>query len=136
MTKVSPCDRVVAQGRLRKAVQLWEAAEIVREFADDEAEIGDAYVTLAVHAGIAASDAICCLALGRHSQGDDHQEAVKLLGAVRPDGTALGKALAALLAIKTKAGYSHRSVNTGDRGRAQRQAEKLVIAARERFSGG
>lgn len=136
MAKVRPCDRVVAQGRLHKAVQFWEAAEIVREFADDETEVGDAYVTLAVHAGIAASDAICCLALGRHSQGDDHQEAVKLLGAVRPDGATLGRALSALLAIKTKAGYSHRSVNTVDRGRAQRQAEKLVVAARERFSGG
>jgi hypothetical protein len=136
MAKVSPCDRVVAEGRLRKAVQFWEAAEMVREFADDEAEVGDTYVTLAVHAGIAASDAICCSALGRHSQGDDHQDAVKLLGGVRPDGKVLGKALAALLAIKTKAGYSHRPVNTGDRGRAQRQAEKLVLAARERFSGG
>ena len=136
MAKDRPCDRVVAQGRLHKAVQFWEAAEIVRECADDQAEVGDAYVTLAVHAGIAASDAICCLALGRHAQGDDHQVAVKLLGTVRPDGTALGTSLSALLAIKTKAGYSHRPVNAGDRGRAQRQAEKLVMAARERFSGG
>ncbi len=38
MAKVSQCDRVVAEGRLRKAVRFWEAAEMVREFADDEAE--------------------------------------------------------------------------------------------------
>jgi hypothetical protein len=126
----------MAQGRLSKAVQFWQAAEIVREFADAESDVGDAYVTLAVHAGIAASDAICCVALGRHSQDDDRHEAVQLLGSVRPDGAALSSALSTLLGIKTKAGYSHRPVNADDRRRAQRQAEKLVTAARERFPGG
>jgi hypothetical protein len=107
MAKVRPCDRAVAQARPHKAVEFWEAAEVIREFADDEADVGD-----------------------------DHQEAVKLLGSVRPEGDGRGNALSALLAIKTKAGYSHRSVNANDRGRAQRQAEKLVTAARERLSGG
>jgi len=31
---------------------------------------------LAVLAGIAASDAACCAALGRRSRGDDHRQAV------------------------------------------------------------
>jgi hypothetical protein len=49
--RTRPCDDAVIHGRLRKAEQFWEAAEIAREFADDEAEVGDAYVTLCVHAG-------------------------------------------------------------------------------------
>jgi hypothetical protein len=41
--RTRPCDDAVIHGRLRKAEQFWEAAEITREFADDEAEVGDAY---------------------------------------------------------------------------------------------
>jgi hypothetical protein len=40
--RTRPCDVAVAEGRLRKAEQLWEAADITREFADDEGEVGDA----------------------------------------------------------------------------------------------
>jgi hypothetical protein len=40
-------------GRLRKAEQFLDAAETIREFSDDEHDVGDAYVTLCVHAGIA-----------------------------------------------------------------------------------
>lgn len=43
-------------GRMRKAEQFIEAAEMVREFADSEHELDDACVTLCVHAGIAARD--------------------------------------------------------------------------------
>jgi hypothetical protein len=75
-TRTRPCDDAVTDGRLRKAEQFWEAAEITREFADDEAEVGDAYVTLCVHAGVAAADVICCVALGEHASGEDHTEAV------------------------------------------------------------
>ena len=135
MARTRVCDRVEAQGRLRKAEQFWESAELIREFADEESDVGDAYVTLAVLAGIAAADTVCCLALGRHAQGDDHQEAAKLLAAVRPDGKVLANSLAALLGVKTKAGYSHRPVSRADRGTAQRHGAKLLQAARDRFSG-
>jgi hypothetical protein len=57
---------------MRKAEQFWDAAESVRELADDEAEIGDVYVTLCIHAGIAATDVVCCNALGEHAVGEDH----------------------------------------------------------------
>lgn len=135
MSRTRPCDRAEAQGRLRKAEQFWESAELIREFADEESDVGDAYVTLAVLGGIAAADTICCLALGRHAQGEDHQEATKLLGSVRPDGKALANSLAALLGVKTKAGYSHRPVSHADRATAQRHGAKLLGAARDRFSG-
>ena len=45
----------------------------------DDGDLADAYVTLCVHAGIAAADVICCTALGKHATGDDHNHAVALL---------------------------------------------------------
>jgi hypothetical protein len=130
------CDDALTRGRLRKADQFWEAAELTRELADDEADIGDAYVTLCIHAGIAAADVVSCVALGEHAVGQDHNEALALIGRVRPDGPELAKALAALLGMKTRAGYSASPVSAADRKRARRQARRLLQAARDRLAGG
>ncbi|WP_328646011.1 hypothetical protein OHS58_42265 [Amycolatopsis sp. NBC_00348] len=43
-----------------------------------------------------------------------------------------GRALRALLALKTKAGYSHTSATAEEFKRAGRNAEALVLRARER----
>lgn len=51
----------------------------VRALADEAADVSDAYVTLLVHAGIAAADVICCQRLGEHALGDSHAEAQKRL---------------------------------------------------------
>lgn len=58
MTRTNPCGAGVRAGRVAKANQFADAARTVRELADEAREVGDAFVTLAVHAGIAASDAI------------------------------------------------------------------------------
>ena len=79
------------RGRLRKAEQFLAAAERSASSSDDGAEVGDALVTLCVHAGIAASDVLCCKALGHYVQGDDHQQAVDELSKVAPGGKELGK---------------------------------------------
>lgn len=50
-----------------------------------------------------------------------------------PGGPQLGKALGALLGMKTWAGYSDRTVVTADRKRAGRAAERLLGAARDRI---
>jgi hypothetical protein len=44
--KLHKCDETTIAGRLRKAEQFMEGAETIREFAGDEGDIGDAYVTL------------------------------------------------------------------------------------------
>ena len=131
--KTRKCDQAEARGRLLKAEQFLESAETVRELADDESDVGDAVVTMCVHAGIAAADVLCCIALGVHAQGEDHAEAVGLVRRVHPDGDEMSKALRMLLGMKTKAGYSSRSVNADDRKRALRAAERLVTAARDRI---
>ena len=126
------CDEVVLAGRLRKAEQFFDAAETVREFANDEFDVADAYVTLCVHAAIAAADVICCVALGMHAQGDSHSEALALLEKVRPNGSELANELRVLLGMKTRAGYGAGPVTAQDRKRAQRLTERLVRAARDR----
>jgi hypothetical protein len=109
-----------------------EGAETIRDLAENERDVGDAYVTLCIHAGIAAADVVCSVTLGEHAQGDDHNAAVNHLAKVRPDGRALGDSLRVLLAMKTRAGYSHERVSTSDRKRAGRAAERLLSAARQR----
>lgn len=127
MTPTSPCTAEIRRGRLRKASQFIDAATLIAEHADEEADIAGALVTLCVHAGIAASDVICCARLGQHAQGDDHSEAVALLGKA-DSGSA--KHLRALLSMKTKAEYSHSSVTTTATKRAVRAAEALIETAR------
>jgi len=131
-TRLRDCNQSIIAGRLRKAEQFFEAAAMVRDLADDEAGIGDALVTLCVHAGIAASDVICCKALGHFVQGEDHLQAVAQLTKVRPDGEELGKDLRALLQMKARAEYAAPPVTADQRKRAWRRAESLVDAARSR----
>lgn len=120
------------KGRMRKAAQFLEAAEILRDAAEDQEEVGDALVTLCVQAGIAAADAICCRALGEHVQGEDHAQAIDLLRRAGSDGPELASSLAALLGMKTRASYDAIPVSGEQRTRAHRRAKQLVDAARQR----
>src|SRR4051812_27781954 len=130
VTRLRKCDERVAVGRLRKAEQFLSVAETIRDLADDEAEIGDVFVTLCIHAGIAASDAICCRGLGHFVQGDDHNQAIAQLLKANPEGKKLSGDLRALLQMKNRAEYGADPVNADQRKRAWRRAENLVEAAR------
>lgn len=129
--RVRPCPRHVREGRLAKADQFWQAAEIIAAFADEADDVGDAYVTLCVHAGIAAADVICCARLGEHAFGENHNQARALLE--RAD-KGMGKHLKALLDVKTKSGYTHEFSSQTDQRRAGRAAEALMTAARSASS--
>ncbi|MFA4842075.1 MAG: hypothetical protein WC580_10260 [Agrococcus sp.] len=117
----------VRRGRLAKAKQFLRVAEDAEEFDKGEG-VADAAVTLYVHAGIAAADAICARALGVHARGQDHQEAIELLASVDPDAAA---DLRALLAMKTRAGYGHDPITPDRLARAQRAARALVSRAQD-----
>ncbi|MFP5335922.1 MAG: hypothetical protein ACLGIV_11495 [Actinomycetes bacterium] len=96
--------------------------------ADDADDVADAYVTLLVHAGIAAADVLCCARLGMHAMGENHNEAVSLLTKV---DRKRAEDLRTLLGMKTKAGSSHQSTSKPDRLRAERSCARLVHAARD-----
>jgi hypothetical protein len=113
------------RGRLAKAEQFWDVAS---RLADER----DVYVTLCVHAGIAAADALCCAGLGEHAQGENHNDAVTLLAKVDKDAS---RALSALLKMKTKAGYTHSPATAEEFKRAGRSAELLVARARLKVPG-
>lgn len=119
-------------GRLTKARQFLRSAGILLDESPTRTSVADPYVTLCVHAGIAAADAICCAALGSHHQGDDHRGAVELLRRAEPDGAALARDLAGLLGLKTRAGYEGRPVPATAIAKAGRCAERLVDAANRR----
>ncbi|HEX6688851.1 MAG TPA: hypothetical protein VF085_09330 [Solirubrobacterales bacterium] len=129
-TRIRECDERISAGRFRKALQFRDAAKTIREFADDEGEIGDAFVTLCVHAGIAAADTLCCEALGHHAQGDNHAQAITELSKVTPRGDELSNDLRLLLQMKPRAEYGPIPVTVEQRKRAWRRAERLVEAAR------
>lgn len=117
-------DKVVQRGRLAKAKQFLQVADDAREISEGDA--ADAAVTLYVHAGIAAADSICAAALGKHSQGHDHQDAVALLASVDKSASSL---LSVLLGMKTRAGYGHDPMSEAQLARAERAARSLVEKA-------
>lgn len=122
------CPKHVRAGRFRKATQFDQVARDVLALADEDDDVGDAYVTLLVHAGIAAADVICCAALGKHATGSNHNQALDLLRQADSSST---KHLKTLLDMKTKAGYTAVASSADDIKRASRAATALIAAARQ-----
>lgn len=102
-----------------------EVAELVAEEGDD-LDYSSASAALAVLAGIAASDAACCAALGRRARGQDHREAAALVGNVEPGGKKAASALRRLLGLKDEAHYGFFDVGGQQLRSALRQAGDLV----------
>lgn len=127
--RAQPCDVVQAQVRLAQARAFLDTAELVAAVDDDLATPGVA-AALAVLAGIAASDAACCVVLGQRSRGQDHRQATGLLRQIEPDGRTLARDLARLLDIKDGAHYGLVYVSGQKATAAIRQARRLVDAAR------
>ena len=115
------CDSVVTAGRMSKANEFFAAAERLGEEMPNAA--GDLYVD----AGIAASDVICCIRLGVHSNTGSHSEAVAMLK--RADGGS-ERHLNVLLNLKNKAAYTHQHLTAVDLKKMNRAAEHLVEAAK------
>ncbi|MFJ2620521.1 hypothetical protein [Glutamicibacter sp. NPDC087344] len=114
------------QGRLVKAQQFLQAADDLRELYKDDASIADAAVTLYVHAGIAAADALCAISLGKYAQGENHQDSVRLLATV---DSAASKSLETLLHMKTRAGYGYDPISNTKLLQAERAARAIVHKA-------
>ena len=110
-----------------KAEQFFQAAGVVEALAGEGDDVGDAYITLCVHAGIAAADVVCCARLGEHAYGESHSEAVSLLAKV--DRT-LSRDLRTLLNMKTHVGYGHLPATSREQKQAARAAAALLDTAR------
>ncbi len=120
--------RTDANARLEDARVFLEAAETIDTLNDAES-YADVIATLAVHAGIAASDAFCLLALGHHSKSENHADAVNVLKKAGGDSATLSR----LLGEKTKAGYNVESLTRAKSTKCMEWANKLLAAAGEKY---
>lgn len=102
--RTSACGPAEARVRATQARKFLDTTELILGVDDDLAPPGTA-AALAVLAGIAASDAVCCLSLGSRARGQDHHQATAVLAQVAPDGRAPSRALARLLEVKDGAHY-------------------------------
>jgi hypothetical protein len=127
------CSEADARRRLQHSKQFLEVAELAAEDQRDDGslEYGNAAATLAVLAGIAATDAACCKALGRRSRADDHDRAAMLVTEVAGDGPAAAKDLRALIALKNNAQYGFYAVGHDELTKALRKARSLVRFAEQ-----
>jgi hypothetical protein len=101
--RVVVCTPAECRARRDQARAFLEVADLVLTEDRREAHVAAA---LAVLAGIAAADAICGLRLGKWSRGQDHAQAVSMLGEVALRDTTLPTKLRRLLADKDAAHYS------------------------------
>jgi hypothetical protein len=123
--QIRPCSSGEARDRHDHALRFLEAAELVLE---DTTQLGYSNVAgaLAVLAGVAIADAVCCRALGRHHHGADHRGAVGLLSRVAGVGDRMSRDLDRLLGIKDKASYQSGYLSRADARRAVGWAGRMI----------
>ena len=119
-------DSTFKNGRLLKAREFASTASVLFDDATRNSDHGDAYVTMAIHSGIASSDVICAAKLGEYSAAESHSAAVALLKKANPDAAAL---LSKLLSLKTKSAYGHRAVTAAEVRSAECTHKKLLDLA-------
>lgn len=120
------CSAAQARKRQAQAQHFLDVAELSADEKDPDVEYGGVAASVAVLAGIAASDAACCKALGERSRSQDHHDAEALLEQITPGGKQAAKQLRQLLNLKDTAHYGFLSVPGAELKRALRQAKKLV----------
>jgi len=116
------CDLTQARQRLVDARQFLEAAELL--------DAPDVVATNAIHAAIAAADAITCHALGERSSGASHLGAVDLL---RTIDARLATALKRALDRKTQAAYESTDVTPSTAASCVKWARQLLAEAESRI---
>jgi hypothetical protein len=117
-----PCDARQARQRLIDARQFLEAAELL--------DAPDVVATNAIHAAIAAADAITCHALAERSGDGNHGAAVDLLRRV---DAGLATALKRALDRKTQAAYESADLSRADAASCVKWAQQLLTAAQSRL---
>ena len=119
----TPADCRVRRDQARAFI---EVAELVLTEGRREAHVAAA---LAVLGGIAAADAVCGFALGQWSRGQDHTQAVALLGDVTLRDATLPTKLRRLLADKDAAHHSPNLITVEKAKAMVRQAAALLTEA-------
>lgn len=127
-SRTAACSVADARTRLKTAHAYLEVADLVLGEKERDEYLNVA-AGLAVLAGIAASDAICCARLRIRHRGDDHRGAADLLRTATPDGSNLARVLLRLLDLKDEAHYGVMVVAARKASDAVRWARTLVDRA-------
>lgn len=125
--RTQTCGKTEARTRLAHARAFADTAELVLGVDDEGSE--NVAASLAVLAGVAASDAACCATLGRRPRGQDHREAVTLLSGIATVGAEMAKDLARLLDIKDNAQYGVLFVSAKVAAQSVKWGQRMVAAA-------
>lgn len=133
--RVQRCGRPQATTRLAHARKFLDAAELIATDTDDDAANVSVAASLAVLAGIAASDAACCARLGRRSRSQDHHDAERLLAEIASGGRDAAKELRRLLDVRDTAQYGVVHLSASELRSALRRAQALVGFATDAAGG-
>lgn len=118
---------------MARAREFLEVAELVVDEKDDDASVvyASSAASLAVLAGIAASDAACCRALQERSRSESHRDAEQLLAQIVPGGKKAAGDLRELLNLKDKAQYGFLTMSVPEVRKVMRRAGRLIDFAAE-----
>ena len=87
----------------------------------------NAAVSLAIHAGISAADALCISRLGVRSSGESHEEFIQLINRVNIKDINLKiRQLSNLISVKNSAEYSENLMTEKDSLSAKQNAERFL----------
>lgn len=124
--RTEPGGRPEATTRLAQARKFHEVAELVQGAEGDLPSSTSVAASLAVLAGIAASDAACLAALGRRSRSQSHHTAGALLGQIAPGGPKAAQGFGRLMDLKDTAHYGTITATPAKLRSALRDASHLV----------
>ena len=117
-------DRFRAKDYLKRADECKNSMQ--RSFENRE---WTASVINAIHAAIAAADALCVFKLGVRHAGERHEDAISLFSSIDRSSEEISrncKHLQDLLQIKTEAEYSEKLMDMRDAEVAKKHAERLI----------
>jgi HEPN domain-containing protein len=118
---------------MKRAQEFLAVAEFVVDEKDQDASFvyASSAASLAVLAGIAASDAACCKILQERSRSRSHRDAEQLLSQIMPGGKEAAADLRELLNLKDKAQYGFLKMSVPEVQKVMRRASRLVAFAAE-----
>ena len=124
--------RAEVQVRAQHAHSFIQAADLVDQLGEEAGipQIGNTIASLAVLAGIAASDAMCGAILGTRAAGEGHSEAVDLLRSTEP-GKRLAAHLRRLIDAKTEVQYSAAVLTRSRASDLMKAAQRLIAGMDE-----
>lgn len=128
------CGKAEARVRLSHAIKFLEVAELVESEAQDGIDPASISVAaaLAILAGIASADSVCCVKLGMRSRGDDHHQAEEFLKRIK-GGEKAAAQLSELISLKDTAYYGVINISDTALKTAMRKAKFLVEFAQSAF---